>query len=96
MPTVVWSRPALADLDRQYRFLKDQNPELASRAVQAIIQAGKSLAQSPQRGTPIAAAPGLRKLVVRFGKVGYLLHYTVLEDEVLILRVYHGRQNRPA
>ncbi len=96
MPTVVWSRPALADLDRQYQFLKEQNPESASRAVQAIIQAGKSLAQSPQRGTPIAAAPGLRKLVVRFGKVGYLIHYALLEDEVLILRVYHGRQHRPA
>jgi plasmid stabilization system protein ParE len=96
MPTVVWSRPALADLDRQYQFLKEQNPESASRAVQAIIQAGKSLAQSPQRGTPIAAAPGLRKLVVRFGKVVYLIHYALLEDEVLILRVYHGRQHRPA
>jgi addiction module RelE/StbE family toxin len=95
MPTVVWSRPALADLDRHYQYLKDQSPESASRAVQAIIQSGKSLAQTPQRGNPIAAAPGLRKLVVRFGKVGYLLHYTVLEDEVLILRVYHGRQNRP-
>jgi addiction module RelE/StbE family toxin len=96
MPTVVWSRPALADLDRQYRFLQAQNPEAATRAVQAIIQAGKSLSQSPQRGTPITSAPGLRKLKVRFGKFGYLLHYTVLEDEVLILRVYHGRQNRPS
>lgn len=52
MPTVVWSRPALADLDRQYRFLQAQSPEAATRAVQAIIQAGKSLSQSPQRGTP--------------------------------------------
>lgn len=96
MPTVVWSRPALADLDRQYQFLKAQSPAAATRAVQAIIQAGKSLSQSPQRGTPIASVPGLRKLKVRFGKFGYLLHYTVLEGEVLILRVYHGRQDRPS
>lgn len=96
MPTVVWSRSALADLDRQYQFLKDQNPDAAIRAVQVITQAGKSLSQSPQRGTPTASAPGLRKLRVPFGKSGYLLHYTLLEDEVLILRVYHGRQNRPS
>jgi plasmid stabilization system protein ParE len=96
MPTVVWSRAALADLDRQYQFLKTRNPEAATRSLQAIVAAGKSLEQTPQRGTPIASAPGLRKLLVRFGKSGYMLHYSVLEDEVLILRVYHGRQDRPS
>ncbi len=96
MPTVVWSRAALADLDRQYQFLKIQNPEAATRALKIIVDAGKSLVQTPRRGTPIAAAPGLRKLRVKFGKYGYILHYTLLEDEVLILKVYHGRQNRPS
>jgi plasmid stabilization system protein ParE len=86
----------LADLERQYQFLKTQSPEAATRAIKAITTAGKSLSQSPQRGTPIASAPGLRKLRVTFGKFGYILHYTVLEDEVLILRVYHGRQDRPS
>ncbi len=94
MPKVIWSRAALADLDRQYHFLNARNPEAATRALQAIVEAGKSLGQTPQRGTPIISAPGLRKLLVRFGKSGYILHYIVLEDEVLILKVYHGRQNR--
>lgn len=94
MPTVIWSRAALADLDRQYQFLKARNPEAATRALQALIEAGKSLEQTPQRGTPIAFAPGLRKLLVRFGKSSYIFHYSVVEDEILILKVYHGRQDR--
>nr|WP_293106388.1 hypothetical protein [Okeania sp. SIO2F4] len=24
-----------------------------------------------------------------------MIHYTILEDDVVILRVYHGRENRP-
>jgi plasmid stabilization system protein ParE len=96
MTTVNWSQPALVDLDRKHQFLVATDPELAIKAVQAIVQSGKSLEDNPQRGTPIADTPGLRKLLVPFGKYGYVLHYILLNEEVLILRVYHGRQNRPA
>lgn len=96
MPSVVWSRAALRDLERQYQFLRTNNPDAAAQALQAIVNAGKSLAQTPQRGTPVADTPGLRKLQVRFGKFGYVLHYAIVEDEVLMLRVYHRRQSRPA
>ncbi|MEB3269832.1 MAG: type II toxin-antitoxin system RelE/ParE family toxin [Leptolyngbya sp.] len=96
MPTVVWSRAAIADLDRQHQFLKARNPEAATLALKKIVQAAKSLGQTPQRGTPISSAPGLRKLPIPFGKSGYVLHYTLLENEVLILKVYHGRQHRPS
>ncbi|ERT04034.1 putative plasmid stabilization system [Lyngbya aestuarii BL J] len=37
----------------------------------------------------------MRKLFVSFGKYGYVIHYALLEDDVIILRVYHGRENRP-
>lgn len=84
------------DLDCQHQSLATIDPELAIKAVQAIVQFGKSLEDNPQRGTPIADTPGLRKLLVLFGKYGYILHYILLNEEVLILRVYHGRQNRPA
>jgi plasmid stabilization system protein ParE len=72
------------------------NLEIADKAVEAIMQFGKSLANNPRRGTPISDTPGLRKLTVPFSKYGYTIHYIMLDEEVLILRVYHGRQNRPA
>ena len=96
MTTVNWSPPALADLDRQHQFLATINPDTAVKAVQSIVQSARSLVENPKRGTPIADTPGLRKLLVSFGKYGYVLHYILLDEEVLILRIYHGRQNRPS
>jgi plasmid stabilization system protein ParE len=96
MAVVTWSPPALADLDHQYQFLVKIDPEIAATTIQEIVQFGKSLTKNPQRGTPINDTPGLRKLLVPLGKYGYIIHYILLDEEVLILRVYHGRQNRPA
>ena len=96
MISVTWSPTALADLDRQHQFLATLNPDAALKAAQVIVQSAKSLGENPKRGTPITDTPGLRKLLVSFGKYGYILHYVILEEEVLILRIYHGRQNRPA
>ena len=95
MPQVVWSPTALRDLDRHYHFLLELDANAAATAVQKIVKTGGSLAQSPYRGTMVYQLAGLRKLLVSFGKYGYVIHYTVIEEEVVILRVYHGRENRP-
>jgi plasmid stabilization system protein ParE len=96
MTNVNWSPPALTDLNHQNQFLAAVNPEAGIKAVLAIVLAARSLGENPKRGTPIADTPGLRKLLVKFGKYGYIIHYVILDEEVLILRVYHGRQNRPS
>jgi plasmid stabilization system protein ParE len=96
MAVVTWSPPALTDLDHQYKFLVKIDPEMAATTIQEIVQFGKSLTKNLQRGAPISDTPGLRKLLVPIGKYGYIIHYILLDEEVLILRVYHGRQNRPA
>lgn len=95
MPKVVWTRPALAALDRHRQFLAEIDPNLAVRAIQKIVEVAESLQTYPQRGAIIEQAPNMRKLIVMFGKVGFVLHYALLNDEVVILQVYHGRQQRP-
>jgi plasmid stabilization system protein ParE len=95
MPTVIWTDTALADAEKLINGLAEDNPDAADRAAQAIRRAGDSLESNPKRGAMVQGAPGLRKLVVAFGKPGFVIHYAVLEDEVVILKVYHGRQNRP-
>jgi plasmid stabilization system protein ParE len=95
MPQIVWTESAIEDLNRHYEFLKVNNADAAARAVRGIVDSGESLLENPRRGTSIAEAPGLRKLLVSFGKYGYVIHYTILENDVVILRVYHGRENRP-
>jgi len=95
MPEIVWTESAMEDLNRHYEFLKINNADAAARAVREIVSVGESLQDNPRRGTPIGEVSGLRKLLVFFGKYGYVIHYTILENDVVILRIYHGRENRP-
>jgi len=95
MPQIVWTEGAVDDLSRHYDFLKINNADAAARVVREIVSSAESLQENPRRGTAISQSPGLRKLFVSFGKSGYVIHYTLLEDDVIVLRVYHGRENRP-
>jgi addiction module RelE/StbE family toxin len=95
MSQIVWTQSTTDDLNRHYDFIKLNNPEAAARAVKAIVSSGESLQENPRRGAIVDEIAGLRKLVVPFGKYGYMIHYVILDDDVIILRVYHGRENRP-
>lgn len=73
---VIWLPDALGDLDKQFVFLNEKNPDAAGRAVRAILSTAASLAKSPQRGSVISGS-NQRKLRVFFGKYGYLLYYRI-------------------
>jgi plasmid stabilization system protein ParE len=90
---VIWLPIALKDLERHFDFLNDKNPEAASRASRALLNAGASLSQSPERCRMISGS-NQRKLRVFFGKHGYFLYYRIEDEKVFILRVHHGRENR--
>ena len=92
---IVWTETAIDDLNRHYDFIKVSSTDAAVRAVQAIVSSGESLQQNPHRGTIVDEIGGLRKLLVSFGKYGFIIHYVILENDVVILRIYHGRENRP-
>jgi plasmid stabilization system protein ParE len=94
MTPIIWTKAATTDLERHYSFLEPIDPDIAKKAVQAIVKAGESLSQNPQRGALVLQSKGLRKLMVAFGKYGFVIHYIFIETEVLILRIYHGRENR--
>jgi plasmid stabilization system protein ParE len=92
---VIWLPVALNDLNKQFEFLNEINPDVASRATRAILTAGASLANFPERGKAIPETDQ-RKLRVSFGKYGYLLYYRVEIEQVFILRVHHGREDPKA
>jgi plasmid stabilization system protein ParE len=92
---IIWTETATNDLNRHYDFIALSNADAGASAVQAIVSSGGSLQQNPRRGAIVDEMAGLRKLVVSFGKYGFIIHYVILEDDVIILRIYHGRENRP-
>jgi plasmid stabilization system protein ParE len=92
---LVVSAAAQSDLVRLQAFLRDKNPAAAQRAV-AVLDAGmRSLDTFPQRGL-LCGAPGVRELIVPFGHSAYVLRYALLPltDEIVILRIWHGREGQ--
>lgn len=93
---LVVSRAATLDLERLHHFLADWDARLARRAVAAIDTAIHSLANFPERGRP-SGIPGIRELIVPFRRSAYLLRYaySASRDEIVILRIWHGREDHP-
>jgi plasmid stabilization system protein ParE len=95
MSKVRWLPGALADLVRLVDFLRSKNEDAAHRALRAIQAASSSLADAPYKGSPLTDGSGRRKLIVPFGKFGYVIYYSLDNRTVFIVGVYHGRENHP-
>jgi len=93
MSRLIWSQPALIDVQRLYRFLASQNPLAAKRAVKAIRHGVKVLGQQPGLGRPIEDMPDeFREWIIDFGDSGYLARYRIDSDLVTILAVRHQKE----
>lgn len=89
-----WSAAALADLDRFAEFLHDQNPGLASRIASEILERVRVIAEHPQLGRPIAGRDDYRELVLRVHNAAYVFRYAYDGNRVVMLRVFHSREQR--
>lgn len=92
MAQVVYSDNALANLERAFEFLAQEDPSAALRAAAAIREAVDALSRHPLIGR--AGEQGLRELVISFGKTGYIALYRFLpqRDEIRILAIRHQRE----
>jgi plasmid stabilization system protein ParE len=93
MPQLIWTPPALADIARLHSFLATKSPDAASRAVKAIRQGVKILAQHPEIGRPIEdLLPEFREWIIEFGQGAYVALYRCDGKQIVILAVRHGRE----
>ncbi|WP_339872012.1 type II toxin-antitoxin system RelE/ParE family toxin [uncultured Brevundimonas sp.] len=80
------------DLRLQIDWLTDRSPRSARKAVRAIFDTISRLTSHPLSGH---ATPGdEREAQVRFGQFGFVIRYEVRQNEVIIVRVFHGAQDR--
>lgn len=91
---VVWRERALGDVSRLYDFLFEKNQEAATKAAQVILRGSSLLEGSPRLGRPMADGTGRRELFIPFGSGFYVLRYFLTSDTVVIVRVWHGREDR--
>jgi plasmid stabilization system protein ParE len=92
---VKWLPAALSDIERLHKFLYAKNPEAAARAAGTILDGAELLKSSPHLGRPMPDDTGRRELIIPFAAGAYVLRYMLEEeDTVVIIRVWHSRENR--
>ena len=92
MARVEVTERALADLERLFDFIAEEDPARARKQVLSVRRAFELLAEHPLLGRE--AEEGRRELVLSRGRYGYSAKYRWLpaEDTVLILAVRHQRE----
>lgn len=88
LTAVIWSLAAIVDLQDIRGYIGAFNPAAAQNTAGRLISAGNSLVDFPARGRPVPGTD-LRELVVVYP---YIIRYRIAGDDVLILRVRHGRR----
>jgi plasmid stabilization system protein ParE len=93
MPRLIWSPPALLDVQRAYRFLAEKNTGAARRAVKAIRSGVKVIAQHPEIGRPLEETePEYREWPIDFGGSGYVALYRYDGQTAVIVAVRHQKE----
>ena len=84
---------ARADVDRLYAWRLVYSADLAERFLQLLAQTEARIAARPLL-FPVSAAGEARKCLMRLGRHVYVLHYVIDGDDQVIVRIWHGRENR--
>lgn len=89
---VIWSSPALDDIEEAHGYISLDNPTAADRLVDRIFRTAARLKNLPEIGR-LGRRQGTRELVVT--GTPYVIMYELAEDRVEILRVMHGARRWP-
>jgi toxin ParE1/3/4 len=89
---IVWRPIALEDLEQARRYIAEHNPRAAERLWRRILNSVERLGVLPGLGRP-GRVEGTRELVVP--RTPYVVAYTVIGDQVMILSIIHSSQQWP-
>ena len=92
---IVFTRPAIADLEALVSFIRRDNPQAAERFGYEIIEKAEKLSEFPflGRGVPEFKIENIREIIHR----PYRIVYRVREEQkqIEILRVWHAARGIP-
>jgi len=89
---VIWTSPALADVEEIQDFIAAESPAAASRLVDRLLDRTASLlSTNPMLGGP-GRVPGTRELVI--SGTAYIVAYRIT-NQVEILAIVHGAREWP-
>jgi len=85
-----FAEQALDDLVRLREFIAEKNPAAAKRVSEQLIESIDRLRDQPEPGHGVESLPGVREWIAR----NYVVHYLVLKDNLIVLQIWHGREDR--
>ncbi|MDA8708469.1 type II toxin-antitoxin system RelE/ParE family toxin [Hellea sp.] len=91
---LTWLEQAELDVRRLYQFLAKINRDAAERAVETIVEASYELADHPEIGRVASINESYREWPAKFGAKAYIIRYKIIDGTVIILRVWHGLEER--
>lgn len=87
-----WTRRALEQLVEAQDYIAQDNPSAAHQIGERIAEATRLLLTQPRMGHRGRVA-GTHEWIVQ--RTPYFLAYKLEDDELIILRVIHGKQHWP-
>ena len=86
----------MSDLQRLHDFIAEENPSAARHVARELLDGISGLRRFPRMGKKVAVAPGqLAPNEFRDWFTGnYIVRYLILDDRIVILRVWHGKEDR--
>nr|WED68580.1 type II toxin-antitoxin system RelE/ParE family toxin [Pectobacterium colocasium] len=90
---IKWLRKAAANLEAEYLYIAQDNPQAASQFVDEVQRLTELLPQQPAMGRS-GRVPGTRELVLTH--YPYIIPYRVKDNMLQILRVFHTHRRLPS
>lgn len=89
---LTWTSRALSQFSEALNYIANDNPAAAKAIAERIAAATRLLQEQPRAGRPGRVA-GTYEWVVK--RTPYLIAYTVDDDQLIVLRVIHGKRRWP-
>lgn len=89
---VVWDKPAYTSLEKAYNHIKQDSLTNAEKVRTGIIKITRSLSGRPEKYPPDKFKTDNRGNYRAFEKYSYRVAYKITEEEIIILRIRHVKQ----
>ena len=85
---------ALHDVRRLHGWLVERDAaRAAGKLMRRLADAERRIAERPN-GWPLTQSGLARRYLMRLGRSTYVVHYVVDGDDQVIVRIWHGREDR--
>jgi plasmid stabilization system protein ParE len=89
-----YAKAAFDDFERLHAFLDAVDSTAAIRAVETLYASISDLKTHPGLGRPYDVPRNVREIIVKYKRTAYVVRYQTSDDVILILRIWHAREDR--